>query len=221
MGRRLRTLLPAFPEILQPVLPDLQALQHRERKQRERGARHFNLRHRLRDLPELSPGDSVWISDAKTAGIVISKHHSPWSYLVSGPQGTLRRNQLHLVPVPASESRSEAPQETVTESVSPVKHQDAAGLMRTRKSMMLLPLLSPETIAEITFEDEKKGEELQTVSKECLSLQCQTTISGTRRRVRLLQMGCMSHIYQQVNVAPATQKKPGVQLGLGCLELDT
>ncbi len=74
----------------------------------------------------------MWISDEKTAGTVISKHHSPRSYLVSGPQGTLRRNRLHLVPMPASESRSEAPQETVTETVSPVEHRGAAGLIRTR-----------------------------------------------------------------------------------------
>lgn len=132
MGRRLRTPLPTFPEALRPELPDLQALQRKEREQREKGARHFNLRHGARDLPELSPGDSVWISDARTEGTVISKHHSPRSYLVDGPQGTLRRNRLHLVPMPTSEPRSEAPQETFPETVSPAEHQHAAGGMRTR-----------------------------------------------------------------------------------------
>ena len=38
MGRRLRTSLPTFPESLQPALPDLQALQHKEQEQREKGA---------------------------------------------------------------------------------------------------------------------------------------------------------------------------------------
>lgn len=65
MGRHLRTPPSAFPETLWPALQDLQELQRKEREQREKGTRHFNLRHRARDLPELLPGDYVWISDAK------------------------------------------------------------------------------------------------------------------------------------------------------------
>lgn len=48
MGRRLRTPLPTFPGTLQPVLPDLQTLQLKEQEQCEKGARHFNLRHRAK-----------------------------------------------------------------------------------------------------------------------------------------------------------------------------
>ena len=74
----------------------------------------------------------MWISDAKTEGTVKSKHHSPRSYWVSGPLGALRRNRLLLVPMPASDSQSEAPQETLPETASPAKDQNAAGIMRTR-----------------------------------------------------------------------------------------
>ena len=64
------------------ALPDLQVLQYKGREQREQGTRHFSLRRRAIALSELLTGDSVWISDAKTEGTVISKHHSPGSYLV-------------------------------------------------------------------------------------------------------------------------------------------
>ncbi|XP_054455586.1 shootin-1 isoform X2 [Anoplopoma fimbria] len=48
-----------------------------------------------------------------------------------------------------------------------------------RKSMMLLPYLSPETVTEINLDDEEEeeSEELHATSKVCLSPQCQTTIS--------------------------------------------
>ena len=143
MGRRLRTTVPALPETLQPALPDLQALQHKERERRWIDAKCFNQRHRARDLTKLSPGDHVWISDAKAQGTVISKHHSPRSYLVSGPQGTLRRNRHHLVLMPAPESQSESQHEHQPdvgsstgedpETLSPAtKSQSTPGVMRTR-----------------------------------------------------------------------------------------
>ncbi|KAM7408093.1 hypothetical protein PAMA_001986 [Pampus argenteus] len=57
-----------------------------------------------------------------------------------------------------------------------------------RKSMMLLSHLSPETISEINLEDEEEEEEgeVQHVSsKDCLSPQCQTTISELQHKLEL------------------------------------
>ncbi|XP_062399854.1 uncharacterized protein K02A2.6-like [Sardina pilchardus] len=107
MGRRLRTTLPILPERLQPALPDLHGLQQTEREKRWAGATCFNSRHRARDLGKLSPGDNVWISDAAEQGKVTSVHSSPRSYHVMGPQGTLRRNRCHLIPMPESGSECE------------------------------------------------------------------------------------------------------------------
>ena len=104
MGRRLRTTVPTFPAMLEPALPDLRKVQHKEREKRWMDSKNYDQRHRVRDLPELSSGDHVWITDAKMPGTVTSAHHTPRSYLVEGPHGELRRNRHHLVPLPGAES---------------------------------------------------------------------------------------------------------------------
>ncbi|XP_078129689.1 LOW QUALITY PROTEIN: shootin-1 [Sander vitreus] len=54
-----------------------------------------------------------------------------------------------------------------------------------RKSMMLLPLLGPEAITEISLDDEEENEseELHAASMVCLSAQCQTTISELQNKL--------------------------------------
>ncbi|KAF7644090.1 hypothetical protein LDENG_00228130, partial [Lucifuga dentata] len=64
----------SFQRGCKPALPDLQSLQHKERVKRWMDAKCFNKRHRARDLANLSPGDHVWISDAKAQGTVTSTH---------------------------------------------------------------------------------------------------------------------------------------------------
>ncbi|XP_042358591.1 shootin-1 isoform X2 [Plectropomus leopardus] len=65
-----------------------------------------------------------------------------------------------------------------------------------RKSMMLLPLLSPESISEINIEDEEEeGEELNSAREKCVSLQCQTTISELQNKLELtLKEKCQAAI---------------------------
>uniref|UniRef100_A0A8C5G7Q6 Integrase catalytic domain-containing protein n=1 Tax=Gouania willdenowi TaxID=441366 RepID=A0A8C5G7Q6_GOUWI len=105
MGRRLRTTLPMLPEAMQPCVPDLQQVRHVERRMRQ--TKCFNARHRTRDLDKLLPGHSVWITDAKSQGTVTSVHQTPWSYVISGPHGAIRRNRSHLMPIPMSEIQTE------------------------------------------------------------------------------------------------------------------
>lgn len=107
MGRRLRTTLPMLPEALQPCVPNLRQLRHVERERRMRQTECFNKRHRTRDLDKLIPGNPVWIANAKATGTVTSVHPTPRSYVISGPQGTIRRNRSHLVPLPISETHTE------------------------------------------------------------------------------------------------------------------
>ncbi|XP_032397902.1 shootin-1 isoform X1 [Etheostoma spectabile] len=54
-----------------------------------------------------------------------------------------------------------------------------------RKSMMLLPLLGPDAIAEISLDDdeENESEELNAASMVCLSAQCQATISELQHQL--------------------------------------
>ncbi|KAJ8332694.1 hypothetical protein SKAU_G00424830 [Synaphobranchus kaupii] len=115
MGRRLRTTLPTFPAALEPDIPDLRKVQRRERERRWMDVSNYNQRHGVRNRSNLAPGDQVWITDTKTTGTVTSAHPTPRSYLVNGPQGTLRRNRHHLVPMPpAAASSCEAQQAPTT-----------------------------------------------------------------------------------------------------------
>lgn len=79
MGRRLRTPVPQLPSLLTPDLPDGTAVAAKEREKREKDTAVFNKRHRVRDLSHLTPGQPVWITDAKAQGTVISSHSTPRS----------------------------------------------------------------------------------------------------------------------------------------------
>lgn len=141
MGRRLRTTVPVLPAVLEPAIPDLQSLQCKEREKRWMDSRNYDRRHRVRNLSDMSPGDQVWITDTRSTGTVTSAHESPRSYLVSGPQGTVRRNRRHLVPMSensSSESHEHAAggnlQDTSTDTgqMSPERPQNSPRTGRTR-----------------------------------------------------------------------------------------
>lgn len=137
MGRRLCTTLPTFPAVLEPDIPDLQRIQCRDRERRRTDANNYDKRHRARNLPNLAPGDQVWITDTKTSGTVTSEHPMPRSYLVSGPQGTLRRNRCHLVPLPpAADSRYEA---------QPVPTTEVDDYNTTRDTLIVSPMIPQVT----------------------------------------------------------------------------
>lgn len=53
----------------------------------------------IHPLCNLSPGEHVWVTDAKTPGTVVQSHSTPRCYAVDLPQGTVRRNRLHLIPL--------------------------------------------------------------------------------------------------------------------------
>ncbi|XP_042072880.1 uncharacterized protein K02A2.6-like [Haplochromis burtoni] len=99
MGRRLRTTLPMLPSQLEPTLPDNALLAQKEREKRMMDMANFNRRHRAKPLCSLSPGEQVWVTDVKTTGTVIQNHSTPRSYTVELPQGTVRRNRVHLIPL--------------------------------------------------------------------------------------------------------------------------
>ena len=141
MGRRLRTTVPAFPAVLEPAIPDLRSVQRKEREKRWMDASNYDHRHRVRNLSDLSPGDQVWITDTRSTGTVTSAHETPRSYLVNGPQGTLRRNRRHLVPMSADDSSNAQGhaagvdlQDTSTDTgqVSPEGSQHSPQTVRTR-----------------------------------------------------------------------------------------
>ncbi|UYV69327.1 K02A2.6-like, partial [Cordylochernes scorpioides] len=96
MGRKLRTTLPIAPENLNPKLVDSQTLKRKEGRRRKDMKSRYDRRCGATDMEELSEGDTVWITDMRTWGIVKKKASTPRSYMVDTPVGTLRRNRFHL-----------------------------------------------------------------------------------------------------------------------------
>lgn len=61
----------------------------------------------MRDLPQLSPGQPVWITDSKSEGNVISSHSTARSYVVETPSGAIRRNRHYLLPLPENTPKTQ------------------------------------------------------------------------------------------------------------------
>ncbi|UYV62314.1 K02A2.6-like [Cordylochernes scorpioides] len=108
MGRRLRTSVPAIESSLMPRYLDSEALQEREKRRVINQKRLYDKRHDVHSLPPLQQGDSVWIRDQRVKGTVLHKSEEPRSYWVQTPQGKVRRNRLHLTPLPKMGSTMDA-----------------------------------------------------------------------------------------------------------------
>ncbi|UYV76107.1 hypothetical protein LAZ67_13002539 [Cordylochernes scorpioides] len=77
LGRKLRTTLPIAPENLNPKLVDSQALKRKEGRRRKDMKSRYDRRCGATDMEELSEGDTVWITDMRTWGIVKQKASTP------------------------------------------------------------------------------------------------------------------------------------------------
>ncbi|UYV62145.1 K02A2.6-like [Cordylochernes scorpioides] len=108
MGRRLRTSVPAIESSLMPRYLDSEALQEREKRRVINQKCLYDKRHDVHSLPPLQQGDSVWIRDQRVEGTVLHKSEEPRSYWVQTPQGKVRRNRLHLTPLPKMGSTMDA-----------------------------------------------------------------------------------------------------------------
>ena len=99
MSRKLRTVVPITREQRRPQVPDIDTLKEREKQLKDRQKRNFDKRHGVRDLPQLIPGDLVWMPDREEEAVV-EEEVAPRSYDVSTSGGTLRRNRRNLVQLP-------------------------------------------------------------------------------------------------------------------------
>ncbi|UYV69217.1 K02A2.6-like, partial [Cordylochernes scorpioides] len=150
MGRKLRTTLPIAPENLNPKLVDSQALKRKEGRRRKDMKSRYDRRCGATDMEELSEGDTVWITDMRTWGIVKKKASTPRSYMVDTPVGTLRRNRFHLrkgvtVQYPADPSTPTfSGEELVENEKTPVvdypSNDSEDGQIRTRSGRIVKPM---------------------------------------------------------------------------------
>ncbi|UYV67105.1 hypothetical protein LAZ67_4003902, partial [Cordylochernes scorpioides] len=150
MGRKLRTTLPIAPDNLNPKLVDSQTLKRKEGRRRKDMKSRYDRRCGATDMEELSEGDTVWITDMRTWGIVKKKVSTPRSYMVDTPVGTLRRNRFHLrkgvtVQYPADPSTPTfSGEELVENEKTPVvdypSNDSEDGQIRTRSGRIVKPL---------------------------------------------------------------------------------
>ncbi|RXN18923.1 Transposon Ty3-G Gag-Pol poly [Labeo rohita] len=102
MGRKLCTTIPVIPSVLNLGWMNLNRLKEEEKVRREKQGKQFNKRDRAHNLPQLHPGESVWIGDTREKGTVIMSTGTPRSYVVDSPKGILCQNQSYLVPTPVA-----------------------------------------------------------------------------------------------------------------------
>ena len=97
MGRQLRTTLLSHPSQLAPEWPDIEQFRAQDKQYRAQQNSNYNRRHRVTTLPDLKPGERVWHRELNQPATIIREAGTPWSYIVSTPRGTLRRNRRALV----------------------------------------------------------------------------------------------------------------------------
>ncbi|KAL1265365.1 hypothetical protein QQF64_003392 [Cirrhinus molitorella] len=147
MGRRLRTPIPQHHSLLIPSLPDFTTVAAKEKEIREKQAASYNIRHRARQLSHLSSGQRVWITDTKTEGTVVASHSAPRSYLVESPQGTIRRNRHHLVPMASTDPCAESFPET-GDQTEEGEHSPESSTAQTVKTPMVHKTRSGRTVVQ-------------------------------------------------------------------------
>ena len=146
MGRKIRSMVPTSPSQLVPLWPYLDQFREADEHLKARPKRNFDTRHGARDLPELRPGDQVWLPDYKTQGTVLEKSSTPRSYMVQTPSGELRRrNRRHLNFIPEGQPSSPDPPNTKSLPTTPI-----TGINHTQTDEPTVPKTNTEPTSRTT-----------------------------------------------------------------------
>ena len=127
MSGKLRTVVPISREQRKPQVPDTKAVRAREEKLKRDQKRNFDRHHGVRELPQVNPGDLIWLPDSQTEAVV-ENEVAPRSFNVSTPQGTFRRNRRNFIRVPDGndEHVSERPvEQSETTTDEPIRRQSS------------------------------------------------------------------------------------------------
>lgn len=92
--------MPISPAQLKPRWPNRKAFAERDKRLKQTQTGDFNRRHLAKERPELTEGQRVWITNSKTADIVLRKADAPRSYVVDTGSEEVRRNKTHLRALP-------------------------------------------------------------------------------------------------------------------------
>ena len=108
MSRKLRTTVPMTEAQRKPKTPDSSVVALKDKRLKTRQKVNHDTHRGARQLPVLSPGEYVWVTDREESGEVVEETATR-SYTVLTPGGEFRRNQRHL-------NRSSSSSETNIES---------------------------------------------------------------------------------------------------------
>jgi hypothetical protein len=129
-----------------PKTPDYPRVVARDKQLKQRQKENHDGHHGVRELPVLSPGESVWVTDREESEEVIEETATR-SYTVQTPGGQFRRNRRYLnrsspssrtntepdnVPSVNENSQSQMEPENAADA-SPIAHQTRSRHNRTLK----------------------------------------------------------------------------------------
>lgn len=94
-GRKIRTVLPCLPSLLEPAAVDGSRIKQWEERRRDQQKGYYDRRHGAREK-NLEKGEKVWVRDRREWGVIIEKANAPRSYWVQTENGKYRRNSYDL-----------------------------------------------------------------------------------------------------------------------------
>ena len=93
MGRKIRTRIPTSPSNLHPCWPYLEQFRENNASLKDRQKRDFDRRHSTKTLPELHPGERVWLPDKKSRRDRSGQSWPPTLLHSRNSQGTTEEKQ--------------------------------------------------------------------------------------------------------------------------------
>ncbi|KAL1470366.1 hypothetical protein MTO96_040469 [Rhipicephalus appendiculatus] len=84
------------------LLPNHEEFRRKDKEEKRKQTRSYNIRHKASDRGEMTAGSPVWVTMPGTTGRLVKKNNSPRSWVVDTPRRQLVRNTHHLIPVPAT-----------------------------------------------------------------------------------------------------------------------
>ena len=109
MGRQIRNSVPLFHTQLNPQWPGLDNLRAQESVSKLKQDTVFNTRHQAKPLPSIRPDTEDFFKELQRLGKVIEAASTPRWYKVETPTSRIRRNRVHLTPLPNQQEQHERP----------------------------------------------------------------------------------------------------------------
>ena len=126
MGRRIRGNTPVLTDQLTPDWTFIDDFRAQNINYKAKQKEDYDRRHAVHSRPPLSDDTEVWITSGQqpTQGTVVRPAHTPRSYIVDTPTGTIRRNRQHLNRVPSGSNQSDS---TETQGRDPIMTRSRSG----------------------------------------------------------------------------------------------